>query len=204
MAEQRHISRGLLGQRRLIGRTVLVLLGILAAQSAAGLAPVASAQTSAGEKPPVRSPQAAAPGIAAASAAPGETDVYLDQGGNAVYRVDEGHDLDQYLFRSESPINFSIDVNRDLGPVDGAGHPVEGNALFGKTARISLHAFDIDDKTVVPGVNPESDIVVVNDEVLETPLAGADNQWNINTLRFSANELRLPTPSNPTGRTTST
>ncbi len=175
-------------------------MGVLAAQATPALSSAALAQVSAGERPPVRSVQAGASGLAAAAAGPGETDVYLDQGGNAVYRVDDGYNLDQYLGRSESPINFSIDLNRDLGPVDSTGHPVAGNALFGKTARISLRAFDVDDKTVVSGVASERDLTTVNGEILESPLAGADNQWNINTLRFSANELRLPTPSNPTGR----
>lgn len=181
-------------------RAVPILMAILVAQGNPALAPTASAQAPAGEQPPVRSNPTAVAGPAAAATAPGETEVYLDQGGNAVYRVDDGHDLDQYLFRSQSPINVAIDVNRDFGPVDGDGHPVEGNALFGKTARITLRAFDVDDKSTRTDIAPERDIVIVNDEFLETPLTGADNQWNINTLRFSANELLLPTPSNPTGR----
>lgn len=194
MSEQKPLPK----VRRLL-RPFLVLMTVLAALSTTGIAPTEAAQAPAGERPPERPSQATA-GPAAAAFAPGETRVRLDQGGNAVYRVDDGYTLDQYLFRSQSPIDFSIDVNRDFGPVDADGHPVEGNALFGKTARITLRAFDVDDKSTRTDVAPERDIVIVNDKTLETPITGANDQWNINTLRFSANELTLPTAANPTGR----
>ena len=111
-----------------------------------------------------------------------------------VYRVDSGYDLDLYLFRADSPLNFSIDVPDSFGPVDADGHPVAGNALYGKQALLTLRTWDVDQ------VEGEVDRVLVNGTTLPGNLSGADGQWSTNTFRFPTYLLRLPTAANPTGR----
>jgi pimeloyl-ACP methyl ester carboxylesterase len=141
------------------------------------------------------------PVSAESSTATGSTTFSLDQSGNAVYRVNYGFDLDRYMFRSDGPLDFSIEVPRGFGPVDANGHPVPGNSLFGKAGRLTLRAFDIDDDYAgTDGVNPERDVVTVNGTELAPPLSGADNQWSINTLSLPLNLLKLPTSGNPNGR----
>lgn len=128
--------------------------------------------------------------------ASGETRTVPDQTGTLVRAVVDGWDLDQYLFRDASPLDFAIDVDDNFGPVDSAGHPVPGNALYGITGRITVRVFDVDDDA--PST-PEVDHLYVNGELLGT-LSGADNQWSINTFEFPLTNLRLPTTSNPDGQ----
>lgn len=128
--------------------------------------------------------------------AAGETRTYVDQSGLEVWEVSDGWDLDLYLFRGGSPLNFAIDVDRNFGPVDGDGHPAPGNSLFGLTGRISLRAFDVDDDEPVV---PEVDEVYINGFHIGT-LSGADDQWSVNTFEFPLSHLRLPTAANPDGR----
>jgi len=110
----------------------------------------------------------------------GETRTYEDQTGAQVWAVSDGWDLDQYLFRNASPLNFAIDVSRDFGPVDADGHPAPGNALFGLIGRVTLRVFDVDDDAAV---GPEVDVLYINGTEVGT-LSGADNQWSINTFEF--------------------
>jgi PKD repeat protein/pimeloyl-ACP methyl ester carboxylesterase len=128
--------------------------------------------------------------------AAGETRTVPDQTGTLVRAVVDGWDLDQYLFRDSSPLDFAIDVDDDFGPVDGAGHPAPGNALHGLTGRISLRVFDVDDDAPTA---PEVDHVYVNGMLLGT-LSGAHDQWSINTFEFPLEHLLLPTATNPDGQ----
>lgn len=130
----------------------------------------------------------------------GETSTYLDQAGIEVFAVDDGHDLDHYLFRSSSPLNFAIDLDRDYGPVNADGSPAAGNALFGHTARLTLRAWDVDESYAGTDVEPEVDLIRVNGVEIDGQLTGADDQWSITTFRVDASDLRLPTLANPTGR----
>lgn len=130
----------------------------------------------------------------------GQTSFYVDQAGTGVYRVDSGFDLDQYLFRNSSPLDYSIDVAGSFGPVDADGHPLPGHAFYGKEGRLTLRVFDVDDDYAGGTYAAEYDQVVVNGTVLPGYLSGADSQWSINTFRVPLNLLRFPTASNPTGR----
>ena len=86
-------------------------------------------------------------------------DTYVDQVGIEVFAVHDGHDLDQYLFRSSSPLDFVINLERDYGPVDADWHPAPDNALFGRQARLTLRAWDVDETYPVTDVEPEVDLV---------------------------------------------
>lgn len=100
-----------------------------------------------------------AEGAVSASAIPGATSFYLDQTKTGVFRVDSGFDLDRYMYRSNGPLDFSIDVSGNFGPVDAAGHPVAGNVLFNKTGRLTLRVFDVDDDYAGSTPYPERDLV---------------------------------------------
>lgn len=190
--------------RRFRRATVPALAGlILAALAATG--PVAASGGPAGgpggEAPPRGSEETArvtaTRGVVSASAVPGPTSFSLDQTKTGVFRVDTGFDLDRYMYRSDGPLDFSIDLSGNFGPVDASGHPVPGNVLFNKTGRLTLRVFDVDDDFAGTSPNPERDVVVVNGTLLPGALSGADGQWSVNTFRLPLNLLRLPTLSNP-------
>jgi len=151
-----------------------------------GLGLPAIAQTSVGDNP------ADAPGANRATVAKAGTS------GNdcesAVYCVREGYDLDQYLYREDSPLDFAINVPLSgLGPVDAEGHPVRGNDLYATDVRLTLRVFDVDEE------DGEVDEIVVNGQKLRGKLSGANDQWSIVSFLFDASLLRLPTGSNPSG-----
>lgn len=121
------------------------------------------------------------------------TTTSVDQSGSVVYRVDSGFDLDQYLYREDSPLDFSIDVPDSYGPVTEEGAPAPGNTLYGKTGLLTMRVYDVDE------VDGEVDHVYVNGTKLDGQLTGANNQWATDTFTVPTDLLRLPTADNPTG-----
>lgn len=119
-----------------------------------------------------------------------------DPDGGTVYRVDSGYDLDQYLFRSDvsqGHLTWQLDVTDDYGPVDAAGHPVAGNALYGRDVLLTLRSWDVDSGS------GEVDHLYVNGTRVGDMLTGASDQWSTNTFSVPASLLELPTAGNPTG-----
>lgn len=107
---------------------------------------------------------------------PGITRVTYDKTGHKVkFRVDSGYDLDQYLYRDSSPIEFSIDMK---------GYKVEP----GKSAKLTLRVWDVD-QDGSPGNAPEVDRVYVNGVYLGS-LTGANNQWSTVTFSMDASSLQ--------------
>jgi hypothetical protein len=139
-----------------------------------------------------------APGgeVGVLSLAAGDTETLVDQQGQLVLRVSDGHDLDQYLFRSSSPLDFSIDIEGDYGPVEPDGSPAEGNLLFGKDVKLTVRVWDVDDDYSGTDVEPEVDQLVVNGVNTTEALSGADSQWSINTFTIPSDRLILPTEGN--------
>jgi pimeloyl-ACP methyl ester carboxylesterase/chitodextrinase len=136
---------------------------------------------------------------AMATAAVGETRRFVDQEGHEVMAVEDGFDLDQYLYRSSSPLDFAIDVEADLGPLDSQGHPAPGSPLYGAIASLTIRAWDVDEAGAT-GVQPERDLIVVNGNVLEGKyLHGANNQWRLTTVLFPTFLLSLRNGQNPSG-----
>ena len=181
-----------------IAATLLASISVMASASASGQGEDPASESG----PPQGTNETlilSAAGELSAAAAIGDTTVYEDQAGQTVYRVDDGFDLDRYLFRSSGPIDFSIDVARSFGAVDEFGHPAPGNSLFGKEGRLTLRVWDIDDDYTGTSFEPEIDQVLVNGNLLDRALSGANSQWSINTLVFPLEYLKLPTQSNPNG-----
>ncbi len=138
--------------------------------------------------------------VSEALAAPGPTFIFEDQDGIQVRAVMSGWNLDQYLYRSQGPITFSVDVTSHFGPVDAEGHPVLGNGLFGKVGRLTLRVYDVDDDYSGTDFQPERDLLVMNGSTLPGYLAGTNGQWSVSTFAVDLNQLKLPTAANPQGR----
>lgn len=123
------------------------------------------------------------------------TSKYTDPAGTGVLRVDEGCDLDWYMFESDGPLDFSIVVDRYAGPVDADGHPAAGHDLKGRTALLTLRAWDVDDD-YVGSDNREIDYVYVNGQQIPPPsyglLIGANNQWSTMSFQIGTDALRFP------------
>lgn len=147
-----------------------------------------------------------------ATAATAGTTFRIERSGTGVLKVDEGPDLDSYVFRSGSPLSISIDTapygedqDRDVptwGPVDSQGHPAAGHAFHGKVGRLTLRVFDVDDDYAGGQFAPEVDEVSVNGTTLPGALSGADNQWSINTFEVPLELVRFPTADDPAGTNT--
>lgn len=106
----------------------------------------------------------------AALAAPGQTSLkFDDKARRATLTVDDGYDLDQYLFADSSPIDFEIDL-QGLDPTPVGGQP----------ARLHLQVYDVD-QAGSEDCGPEVDKVSVNGRNVGQ-LTGANNSWSINTF----------------------
>lgn len=143
------------------------------------------------DAPPARRQKA---GSAARSVnQPGETTKPQSNDGSVVYRVSDGHALDQYLFRGDLPLTWTMDVSDGYGPVDGEGHPAPGNELYGKSVLLTVRTYDVDSDS------GEVDHLYVNGTRVGEKLTGASDQWSTNTFDVPADVLRLPTAGNATG-----
>jgi hypothetical protein len=187
-------------------RLSLVACMIVASAFVLVVPPVAMAAEQAGDDPtdaPVRVNEHAVLGATPVGGAAGvatngscTTVRYVDPVGIPVLRVDEGCDLDQYLFANSSPLSFSIDIDVHGGPVFEDGSPAPGNEFFNRDARITLRAFDVDDDYPGGDVVRELDQLLVNGNTIEVDgggfLSGANDQWSVVTFPVSTSLLRFP------------
>lgn len=86
----------------------------------------------------------------------------------AIFKVDSGGDLDQYLYRDRSPIDFTIDLK---------GFNVDPS----KTTKVTMRVYDVDQLGSSTSL-PEVDKVYVNGTYLGT-LTGANDYWS--TVSFT-------------------
>lgn len=124
-----------------------------------------------------------------------ETTKYTDPSGNSVLRVDEGCDLDWYMYESDGPLDFDITVPRYAGPVTDDGHPATGNSFKGRQALVTLRAWDVDDDYSGLEVR-EIDQLLVNGQHIPAPtygvLTGANDQWSTVSFPIETALLRFP------------
>jgi len=85
------------------------------------------------------------------------------------FKVNEGWDLDLYLFLESSPIDFYIDVD-DFKP----------DPTISPKPTLTLRVYDVDVQGT-PGCGPEVDVVCINGHTLGV-LTGANEQWSICTF----------------------
>lgn len=192
----------IMGNARRRGLLALLLAGVLTAGTSWGAAGAAvpaeltTAGPTVGDDPSDAPPStrgAQRRSSRMTTSAAGETRLLQDPDGSTVYRVEDGHDLDQYLCRDASPLDWSMDLNADFGPVDADGHPVAGNKLFGKTVKLTMNVYDVDE------ASGEVDHLYVNGTKVGGNLTGANDQWATNTVEVPSELLELPHPGNPTG-----
>ncbi len=122
-----------------------------------------------------------------------QTSKYTDPTGTGVLRVDQGCDLDRYMYESDGPLDFSILVDRYAGPVTAEGYPAAGHAYADRKALLTLRAWDVDDDYAVGG---EVDRVGVNGHAIDAPsygiLTGAHDQWSTVSFHIDASKLKFP------------
>lgn len=115
-----------------------------------------------------------------------ETTRTKDPDGSTVFRVDDGFDLDQYLGRDSSPLDWSMDIDENYGPVDSEGHPGQGHLLHDKSLLLTLRSYDVDHNS------GEIDHLYVNGTRVGDELTGANDQWSTNTFEVPSNLLVFP------------
>lgn len=98
---------------------------------------------------------------------------------DSLFVVDEGPGLDTgCTYRSGSPLEFDIEVDRVLGEAER--DQLLANGLISTTASLRMPAYDVD-FAGAPGVHPERDRVLFNDKVVpEEWLTGDDGVWKMN------------------------
>lgn len=138
-----------------------------------------------GEGPP--------PEMASESGATAVTELSVATDGADVYRVDGGYDLDRYLYRTGSPLDFRINITNSYGPVTTDGSPVAGHQFYNETAQLTLRIWDVDE------AEGERDILFVGQTAIPGHLSGSNNQWSIQTFEIPANLLFFPAQQNPDG-----
>jgi hypothetical protein len=100
-------------------------------------------------------------------ASTGETEHSTGADGSNIYRVSGAFDLDQYLYRASSPLNFSIDIQHDYGPVTIDGSP---EAVGSRSPSAALQPCrGVSGRTVLPGQ--------VADSVRAPSREATDDQW---------------------------
>jgi hypothetical protein len=164
---------------------LLIVLSMLVSPAVAGAAPPRARLSQAGTPPPPPparpdSPaDAPAGGQGAVSAlAAGDTIITFDPSARkARFQVNDGWDLDQYLFSDSSPLDFYIDL-KGFKP-----HPTE-------PAKVTMRVYDVDQAGApgYPECQVEVDKVYVNGSYLGD-LTGANDQWSIVTFSIPPGTL---------------
>lgn len=96
--------------------------------------------------------------------------------GVTTYRITNGFDLDQYLYRASNPLDFAFDINpySSLRTYQ-SGFPTPTHPLYNKQMLLTVFALDVDEE------QGEVDEVWFNGNRLGT-LSGVDGQWSVNTF----------------------
>ncbi|MGQ0615765.1 MAG: hypothetical protein ACT4PW_02050 [Acidimicrobiia bacterium] len=160
--------------------------GAAAAEPPLGDSPADAPQTSPGA-PMSPSAGAGAPSSAAPSDSEGgPTFAYYDRNNVRSYFVSNGYDLDQYLFGTDSPLDFTMYIDGVYPSRTTAnGFPTTSHPLFSKNALITLAVYDVDDE------DGEVDGFYVNGFALPGTLAGMHGKWSIVTFEIPATYLKF-------------
>ncbi|MGQ0617080.1 MAG: esterase/lipase family protein [Acidimicrobiia bacterium] len=112
--------------------------------------------------------------------------------GVTTYRITEGFDLDQYLYRSSSPLDFGFDIDPYMaGATDSSGYPTISHPLYLEEMLLTVFAFDVDEE------QGELDEVWFNGHRLGA-LSGVNGQWSVNTFHVPGYWVKF----GPSGSTT--
>ena len=113
---------------------------------------------------------------------------------DSLFQTDSGPSLDQYLYRSSSPILIDVPVHRVVGRTNSAGYLIDwqklvSNGVIASNARITLLAWDVDED-YVGSIAPEIDRVYVNGQYVGD-LSGANDTWSTVTFEVPIQYLKF-------------
>lgn len=108
------------------------------------------------------------------------------------FALTEGEGLDRYLYRSSSPIVFSIPVERYYGITDGNGHLLHPETISG-TIKLTLRVWDVDSDYSGPDAAPERDLVYINNYQCPGWLTGSSDVWSTFTCDVPVSEINSRT-----------
>lgn len=114
---------------------------------------------------------------------------------DTIFTVDTGATLDDYRFRSESPILFNIEIDRVVGRVDTEGYLIDAdkliqNGLLSDKAHLQLLVYDVDEDYAGSDVVREIDRVYLNGHFIGT-LSGANDTWSVTRFDFDIRYLKF-------------
>ncbi|HMT20243.1 MAG TPA: alpha/beta hydrolase, partial [Promineifilum sp.] len=118
---------------------------------------------------------------------------------DALFMVDSGSTMDQYLFRDQGPIEFGIEVDRVVGRTNSEGYLLDPQGLIDKgiissKVQLQLSVYDVDEDYSGSEFNPEFDRVYVNGQYVGK-LSGANNTWSVTRLEVDVRHVKFAVPS---------
>jgi len=114
-----------------------------------------------------------------------------------LFVVNQGPDLDtNCTYASGGPFVIELKVTRYVGETDSQGFLISPDELVAKgivsaKARLRMPAFDVDSSAVLPGYQPEIDVVRINGHKLGT-LSGLNNVWIMNEFEVPISFVKFP------------
>lgn len=132
----------------------------------------------------------------------GAAPVHPDEPDDEHFVIDVAPDLDTACtFRNGGPLRFSIQIDRYIGEVNDDGTlrnvaTLIANGIVSAKARLLMPAYDVDSNgdptSQFPDGEPEVDKVFLNDQELNKPLTGLNDEWILNEFEIPIEYLRFP------------
>ena len=112
---------------------------------------------------------------------------------------DTGPTMDQYLFRDDGPIQFTVPVDRVVGRTDSQGYLLDvqkliDNGIVTPRVQLQLSVYDVDEDYSGTEYNPENDRIFVNGHEVGR-LTGANESWSITRLEVDVRHFRFAIPT---------
>lgn len=116
-----------------------------------------------------------------------------------LFTLDSAATLDEYRYRSESPIEFTITVDRVVGRTDSAGYLLEPdqliqNGIVSAKGHLQLLVWDVDEDYSGTEFVREIDKVYLNGHYIGN-LSGANETWSVSRLDFDVRYLKFAQPT---------
>ena len=113
-----------------------------------------------------------------------------------LFIADTGGELDQYLYRSSSPLKFNIPITRYFGETANGFlvyvQTLITNKVVTEKAKLTLQVCDVDDDYAGSDYIKEIDYIVVNGYQLDKTLSSGNGRWNSNTFDVPIEWLKFP------------
>ncbi|MBK8903102.1 MAG: alpha/beta hydrolase [Anaerolineaceae bacterium] len=129
----------------------------------------------------------------------GSSPYALPESNDTLFLTDTGPFMDQYLFRSDGPIEFTVEVGRVVGRTDGQGYLLNpqqliDNGIISEKVQLQLVVWDVDEDYSGTEIAREIDRVYVNGNYIGN-LSGANDTWSVTSFDIDVRYLKFAIPT---------